>query len=202
MATDPRGGRPSAVSQSADRRHGLGEWCPQRLRHGELDEHVGTVDVAVPKLRTGGLYSLWLRERRKRAERALIRVVGDVLPARREHAPDGEAGADPRYRRNNPEGGDRTRTTGTPSLTTHPPKDQPCTPPQRTCPCSRPVGCPLALRAWAAATSSIASSRKNDDGPPRKGRATGEAVSAGAHNRVSCSEAAQGSCRVWPTRMV
>jgi len=36
---------------------------------------VGTLDVAVPKLRTGSLYPEWLLERRKRAERALTSVV-------------------------------------------------------------------------------------------------------------------------------
>jgi putative transposase len=36
---------------------------------------VGTLDVAVPKLRTGSLYPDWLLERRKRAERALTSVV-------------------------------------------------------------------------------------------------------------------------------
>lgn len=36
---------------------------------------MGTLDVAVPKLRTGSLYPEWLLERRKRAERALTSVV-------------------------------------------------------------------------------------------------------------------------------
>ena len=44
-------------------------------RHRELDTRVGTLDVAVPKLRTGSLYPDWLLERRKRAERALTSVV-------------------------------------------------------------------------------------------------------------------------------
>ncbi|WP_298182574.1 IS256 family transposase [Saccharomonospora sp.] len=44
-------------------------------RHRDLDTRVGTLDVAVPKLRTGSLYPDWLLERRKRAERALTSVV-------------------------------------------------------------------------------------------------------------------------------
>ncbi|KRF21241.1 transposase [Nocardioides sp. Soil797] len=44
-------------------------------RHRELDTRIGTLDVAVPKLRTGSLYPDWLLERRKRAERALTSVV-------------------------------------------------------------------------------------------------------------------------------
>jgi putative transposase len=44
-------------------------------RHRELDTRVGTVDVAVPKLRQGWYFPEWLLERRKRAESALISVV-------------------------------------------------------------------------------------------------------------------------------
>ena len=44
-------------------------------RHRELDTRVGTVDVAVPKLRQGSYFPEWLLERRKRAEAALISVV-------------------------------------------------------------------------------------------------------------------------------
>jgi Transposase, Mutator family len=44
-------------------------------RHRELDTRVGTVDVAVPKLRQGSYFPEWLLERRKRAESALIKVV-------------------------------------------------------------------------------------------------------------------------------
>jgi putative transposase len=44
-------------------------------RHRDLDTRVGTLDVAVPKLRSGSLYPEWLLERRKRAERALTSVV-------------------------------------------------------------------------------------------------------------------------------
>jgi transposase-like protein len=60
---------------------GHGERTPERVnsrngyRHRDLDTRVGTLDVAVPKLRQGSLYPDWLLERRKRAERALTSVV-------------------------------------------------------------------------------------------------------------------------------
>jgi putative transposase len=44
-------------------------------RHRDLDTRVGTIDVAIPKLRTGSYFPEWLLERRKRAEAALISVV-------------------------------------------------------------------------------------------------------------------------------
>jgi putative transposase len=44
-------------------------------RHRELDTRVGTIDVAIPKLRSGSYFPEWLLERRKRAEAALISVV-------------------------------------------------------------------------------------------------------------------------------
>ncbi|MGO1381300.1 MAG: transposase, partial [Corynebacterium sp.] len=46
-------------------------------RHRELDTRVGTLDVAIPKLRSGTYFPEWLLERRKRAESALITVVAD-----------------------------------------------------------------------------------------------------------------------------
>jgi len=58
-----------------------GQASPERVnrrngyRHRDLDTRVGTVDVAVPKLRTGTYFPEWLLERRKRAESALISVV-------------------------------------------------------------------------------------------------------------------------------
>lgn len=60
---------------------GYGERSSERVnsrngyRHRDLDTRVGTLDIAVPKLRTGSLYPDWLLERRKRAERALTSVV-------------------------------------------------------------------------------------------------------------------------------
>ncbi len=50
-------------------------------RHRPLDTRVGTIDVAVPKLRTGSYFPEWLLERRKRAESALITVVADCYLA-------------------------------------------------------------------------------------------------------------------------
>jgi transposase-like protein len=60
---------------------GYNERTPERVnsrngyRHRDLDTRMGTLDIAVPKLRTGSLYPDWLLERRKRAERALTSVV-------------------------------------------------------------------------------------------------------------------------------
>jgi transposase-like protein len=50
-------------------------------RHRDLDTRVGTIDVAVPKLRKGTYFPQWLLERRKRAESALITVVADCYLA-------------------------------------------------------------------------------------------------------------------------
>ena len=44
-------------------------------RHRDFDTRVGTLDVAVPKLREGSYFPEWLLERRRRAERALTTVV-------------------------------------------------------------------------------------------------------------------------------
>ncbi|MGA7149290.1 MAG: IS256 family transposase [Microbacterium sp.] len=50
-------------------------------RHRPLDTRVGTIDVAIPKLRQGTYFPEWLLERRKRAETALITVVADCYLA-------------------------------------------------------------------------------------------------------------------------
>ena len=50
-------------------------------RHRDLDTRVGTIDVAIPKLRSGSYFPEWLLERRKRAESALITVVADCYLA-------------------------------------------------------------------------------------------------------------------------
>ncbi len=50
-------------------------------RHRDLDTRIGTVDVAIPKLRTGTYFPEWLMERRKRAEAAMITVVADCYLA-------------------------------------------------------------------------------------------------------------------------
>jgi putative transposase len=50
-------------------------------RHRDLDTCVGTIDVAIPKLRKGTYFPEWLLECRKRAESALITVVADCYLA-------------------------------------------------------------------------------------------------------------------------
>jgi transposase-like protein len=50
-------------------------------RHRDLDTRVGTIDVAVPKLRQGTYFPEWLMDRRKRAEKAMIAVVADAYLA-------------------------------------------------------------------------------------------------------------------------
>ena len=44
-------------------------------RHRDLDTRIGTVDVAVPKLRQGSFFPDWLLTRQRRSEQALISVV-------------------------------------------------------------------------------------------------------------------------------
>src|SRR3954449_5296181 len=44
-------------------------------RRRDLDTRVGTLEVAVPKLREGSYFPEWLLERRRRAEAALTSVV-------------------------------------------------------------------------------------------------------------------------------
>jgi putative transposase len=44
-------------------------------RHRDFDTRAGTLDVAIPKLRSGSYFPDWLLERRRRAERALTTVV-------------------------------------------------------------------------------------------------------------------------------
>jgi putative transposase len=73
----------SLLSADADAVCGAeyGQVSPDRVnsrngyRRRELDTRVGTIEVAVPKLRTGSYFPEWLLERRKRAEAALISVV-------------------------------------------------------------------------------------------------------------------------------
>ena len=54
-------------SERVNRRNGY--------RHRDLDTRVGTIDVAVPKLRSGSYFPEWLLTRRRRAEAALTSVV-------------------------------------------------------------------------------------------------------------------------------
>ncbi len=44
-------------------------------RRREWDTRVGTIELAIPKLRSGSYFPDWLAERRRRAEQALITVV-------------------------------------------------------------------------------------------------------------------------------
>ena len=44
-------------------------------RHRDWDTRVGTIDLAIPKLREGSYYPVWLLEHRRRAEQALASVV-------------------------------------------------------------------------------------------------------------------------------
>jgi putative transposase len=58
-----------------------GTSSPQRVnsrngyRHRDFDTRVGTMEVAIPKLRSGSYFPEWLLERRRRAEAALTSVV-------------------------------------------------------------------------------------------------------------------------------
>ena len=58
-----------------------GQQDPQRhaqrngCRYRPLDTRVGTIDVAIPKLRSGTYFPEWSLQRRKRCESALITVV-------------------------------------------------------------------------------------------------------------------------------
>jgi putative transposase len=60
---------------------GFGERSPDRVnrRNGYrercLDTRVGTIELAIPKLRAGSYFPDWLLEPRRRAERALVAVV-------------------------------------------------------------------------------------------------------------------------------
>src|SRR3712207_6165201 len=60
---------------------GYGETSPDRTntrngyRHRDFDTRADTLDVAIPKLRSGSYFPDWLLERRRRAERALTTVV-------------------------------------------------------------------------------------------------------------------------------
>lgn len=60
---------------------GYGERSDERInsrngyRHRDWDTRVGTIDLAIPKLREGSYYPVWLLEHRRRAEQALASVV-------------------------------------------------------------------------------------------------------------------------------
>jgi putative transposase len=71
------------MSAEADALCGAGycERSPERsnrrngYRHRDFDTRAGTIDVGIPKLRSGSYFPDWLLQRRKRAERALTSVV-------------------------------------------------------------------------------------------------------------------------------
>lgn len=60
-----------------------GERTPDRVnvrngyRHRDWDTRAGTIDLAVPKLRSGSYFPGWLLEPRRRAERAMVAVVAE-----------------------------------------------------------------------------------------------------------------------------
>lgn len=60
-----------------------GERSPERVnqrngyRHRRWDTRVGSIELAIPKLRAGSYYPDWLLEPRRRSERALISVVAE-----------------------------------------------------------------------------------------------------------------------------
>jgi transposase-like protein len=60
---------------------GYGERTSERTnsrngyRHREWDTRAGTIDLAIPKLRSGSYFPDWLLEHRRRAEQALVSVV-------------------------------------------------------------------------------------------------------------------------------
>lgn len=61
-------------------------------RHRDFDTRVGTVDVAVPKLRTGSFFPDWLLERRTRASAGPDHRDRHLLPERCVHPQDERPG--------------------------------------------------------------------------------------------------------------
>ena len=68
-------------------------------RHRRFDTRRGTLDLAIPKLRTGSYFPDWLLERGKRAERALTTVVATCYLLGLSTPADGPPGGDPRDHR-------------------------------------------------------------------------------------------------------
>jgi transposase-like protein len=62
---------------------GWGEITPERVNHRNgyrdrvFDTRVGTIDLAIPKLRHGSYFPDWLLDPRRRAEKALVAVVAE-----------------------------------------------------------------------------------------------------------------------------
>lgn len=63
---------------------GLGERTAERLNHRngyrtrQWDTRMGSIDLAIPKLRQGTYYPGWLLEPRRRAEKALTAVISEA----------------------------------------------------------------------------------------------------------------------------
>jgi hypothetical protein len=76
---------------------GLGERTPERTTHRngyrsrDWDTRVGQIELAIPKLRQGSYFPSFL-EPRRRAEQALVAVVGGGLRQRRLHPQGRPAG--------------------------------------------------------------------------------------------------------------
>src|SRR5215203_5135429 len=54
---------------------------PQRLRERDWDTRVGSIELAVPKLRAGSYFPEWLLQPRRRAEQAFVSVIADAYLA-------------------------------------------------------------------------------------------------------------------------
>lgn len=73
--------------ERANRRDGYG--------HRQLDTRVGSIDVAIPKLRTGSFFPDWLLERRTRTGRALTTVIATCYLKGGLHPQDERPGCHP-----------------------------------------------------------------------------------------------------------
>jgi Transposase, Mutator family len=66
---------------------GYGERSPQRVtkrngyRERDWDTRVGTIELAIPKLRAGSYFPDWLLQPRRRAEQAFVSVIADAYLA-------------------------------------------------------------------------------------------------------------------------
>lgn len=62
---------------------GYGERSPERVnsrngyRERDWDTRAGTIELAIPKLRSGSYFPDWLLERRRRSEQALVQVIAE-----------------------------------------------------------------------------------------------------------------------------
>src|SRR3954452_21264044 len=67
-------------------------------RERDWDTRVGSIELAVPKLREGSYFPDWLLQPRRRAEQAFVSVIADAYLAGRLHAQGREARAAARGR--------------------------------------------------------------------------------------------------------